>query len=716
MKRLGVVLLSGLLLFALSCLGANEITSEPVEFTTTTDTPTVIGAVLNPAYFANAAYVLQGVEDRDKVFALPLRGVPELAFLPTSAGLDPASVTWSLQVSHPEGIGAEIADNTLYIWGNGASWSGYGTVTLSGATADAQTGSVTIPVTVFRSDKTLVNSQGKKDYFVPWSPQLDINRILSVEEHMRKYNKDDGLLDRMIRFSRWRLMEYRKDVDVMTLWFNELIPYAGGWDEQAQFALVDVFLGEFLRNGVNGVRMGNAYYFPGLTGTEIAPRYDVAWFGVTKRPEEIAYVVNEAHRLGMSVLLGNTYYPHVAERGYELFDANPTPLNAFYANVEKQNHTSLLEWTALGMDMVEIGSGLESPHAYPDTSQEATFINDALAGMADGARQAYPGPIAHYGNPFGTLFPGKIMLDAPLWEHFDVIGAGLGALRLTPYASPTLEQLVQGWKRTIRDVFSPFQQRYDKPFLALDNGCFAVAGCANWGSYCHLIPEARFSSSATSLREMQLYYLSQDAAFKEMEGYFGPGWHYYSLTPYDVGSVRDRSINPRMKVEDVIQLLFLGGTTPRKITIDGSLSDWQDVPITASDPAGDSHGANDLVALRFAEDDEYYFFRVDYTAPPAGFLSIDLDAGGDARRDAFLLLNNVYTADGTWWGDSFVHRSDGRKIGFVDSIDSGASIELRVAKRFLQGILSASSLRVHLVHCDKQWKVEDETGWFRVSG
>ena len=149
-----------LLLAALLCLGATPTTSKSMGFATTTDTPTVTGDILNPAYFAHAAYVTQGVSDRAKVFSLPLRGVPELDFLPTASGIEPASVIWSVEISHPEGIGAEIAGGTLFIWGNNAAWAGYGAVTLTAASGNAS-GSVTIPATVFRSDKTLVNSEGK---------------------------------------------------------------------------------------------------------------------------------------------------------------------------------------------------------------------------------------------------------------------------------------------------------------------------------------------------------------------------------------------------------------------------------------------------------------------------------------------------------------------------------------------------------------------------
>jgi len=305
------------------------------------------------------------------------------------------------------------------------------------------------------------------------------------------------------------------------------------------------------------------------------------------------------------------------------------------------------------------------------------------------------------------------MLNAPLWESFDVIGAGLGAMNLTPCRSPTLQQMIQGWQQTIQNTYAPFQQRYNKPFIAVENGCFAVEGCANWGSYCPLMPDAKFDESKTDLQLMRNYYLSQDVAFQPMEGYFGPGWHYYSFTPYACGGVRDSSVNPRLKVEDIIQFLFLGEERPRIITIDGRLGDWLESYRVLNDPVADSRGKQDLTSLSFAQDEEYMYFRVDYVLPPTGFLSVELDTNGDMGRDAFLLLNNVYSLDGTWWGNSFLYE-DRDKIGFVDSIDASNSIEMRVAKRFLIKLLTEYPVRARLVHCDRNWRTEDETTWIAL--
>ena len=163
--------------------------------------PTLAVLSFNPDYFAHPACVMQGVTDRELIYAMPLEGVPELGTCPLAGDVSTSDVTWSATSSDPSLIGTAIESSVLYIWGADSASTGTGSVILT-AGSGSGTAAIEIPVVVFQQDKTLVNSEGIKDYLVPWSPQLDINRILSVEEHMEEYGKDDGFLDRSYRWSR----------------------------------------------------------------------------------------------------------------------------------------------------------------------------------------------------------------------------------------------------------------------------------------------------------------------------------------------------------------------------------------------------------------------------------------------------------------------------------------------------------------------------------
>ncbi len=674
-----------LLLAALLCLGATPTTSKSMGFATTTDTPTVTGDILNPAYFAHAAYVTQGVSDRAKVFSLPLRGVPELDFLPTASGIEPASVIWSVEISHPEGIGAEIAGGTLFIWGNNAAWAGYGAVTLTAASGNAS-GSVTIPATVFRSDKTLVNSEGKKDYFVPWSPQLDINRILSVEEHMRKYNKDQGNLDRSAQWSRWKRMAPLRDVEIIK-WANAEAT-AGRWTRLSQFALVDVLLGELQRLGVQTIRVPDALYLPTVSGSEIRPVYDHWNSGPSRTAEETTYVVDEAHRLGMAVMLSNWIGVDAGATGVamESWQASPTDPNAFWDNYERVTLAAIKQWTSLGADIVSIGNAVE--YIGPNTASSRSLTNDRLMELAAASRALYPGPLGYIGGgPWpGNFPPWSSLLGAPFWASVDIVSVGISLNQLDPL-SPSLAtdaRILTRWHDWIDEYFGPFQQRLNKPFVANENGCGPVEGALVWGAY-YRIPE----NPVIDLSQMARYYILQNEAFRDMNGYYGPGWFAFAFDPGLPGGVRDPDWNARLKVEDVIREVFDGPPDTETIHIDGSVDDWPAAALLARDPRGDvgGSGRDDLLALHGAESDFYYYIRLDYAQPPTGYLAIGLDTDADGSPEVAIVCNNRWTPNHRWTASletPAYNPSDW--IGVGDIVDAGPSLEMRIAKRYLPSV------------------------------
>jgi hypothetical protein len=693
---------------------AASVASDSMGFPTSSDAPVVTGDLLNPAYFAHAAYVMQAVSDRDKVFAMPLLGVAELAFSPTMTDIDPSTVTWSFEVSHPAGIGAAIEDYTLYIWGSNLSWSGYGEVMLTGITADGHSGSVTIPITVFRTDKTLTDSDRKKDYFIPWSPQIDINRILSVEEHMRKYSKDEGELDRTIQWSRWTKMVPRHDVDLADIWLNELRS-DGDWPQSTQFALVDVFLSDLRHLGIDAIRTLNAYCIADAESTDIYPNYNWNYFTLTKRPEEESYVINEAHRLGMTVATGNMVNIESETHWEELYAASPAPMETFFGNLEALNSRSLDRWTQLGVDMVDLCPAVSSMNKYDNTYQQAVQSSDGIVDLVRNARESYPGPLMHAAHYMADFFPGESILRAQFWEEFDVIGMSGWSIRLTDNPSPTTQELVNGWRALITNYFQPFQQRFDKPFLMWENGCLAAAGCARYGLICDRMPG--YDALQPSLEDMARYYCAQDEAFQTMHGYYGPGWYRFPLHPYHRGGVRDTiTATPRLKIEDTIQEICRGYAVPRIIQIDSDPSDWIGSYVVGTDPLGDARGVNDITSVSFTQDDDYLYFGVRYAAPPStpGLMILRLDGGGASVVEVF--LNNIWTQIHDWKSDIYQGQmGTGPVIGFADAIDAGSMIEVRIARRFLSGYLNGPSLTAQIVNFTQDWRPQDEAGWFDLA-
>ena len=94
----------------------------------------VTGQLLNAAYFAHPAYVMQGVSDRDRVFAMPLAGISELGFYPLRSGVSPDAVAWCVEVNDQGLIEATIDAGVLYIWAATDRSAGAGTAHPDGCT------------------------------------------------------------------------------------------------------------------------------------------------------------------------------------------------------------------------------------------------------------------------------------------------------------------------------------------------------------------------------------------------------------------------------------------------------------------------------------------------------------------------------------------------------------------------------------------------------
>jgi hypothetical protein len=669
----------------------------------------VKGPEINKYYFQHPAYVMQGVDNLDSIYALPLEGIPELGTGYAAIDPDSEELTWQVETSN-SGIGAGFQEDTLYIWGADASWAGYGHVTLKVTDETSASDSITIPVTVFKQDKTLINSEGVKEYFIPWGVELDINRILSVEEHMTRYDKEDlGLLDRTLKFSPWKKMEQLKDVDTHVFWVE--IGYGDGKTPQdTQFALVDVYLAELVRLGFNAFRTNNSYFISNKNATSIHKLFLNTQGSPSKTPEEEAYIINEGHRLGLSVLAGNIVTLADALPGgqyKELYWAYPQPISEFIKNYILLNSSTLKKFTQLGVDIVDVANGVSQIHQYGCSLSEATQLNAGIIQLAENSRRDYAGPIYHSAEANQMFFPGVSVLKAPFWDYFDIVGQTAWGLILTEHDFPTVPQLIEAWDKLIEERFQPFQTQQNKPFILNDNGTNSVTGCARYGSMCSFMPI--FNRNNYDVQEMANYYLTQSIAFENMEGYFGPGWSYFTLKQGERGGVRDPGFTFRLKIEDLLQSINLGKSSPRIIQIDAEFDDWLEDYIVFSDPAGDAKRQEDILSLAFTQDEDYLYFKVEYSTPPLdfGYLFLVFDTNGDNREDFKLLLNNRWTELNDWTGKIIKY---GAKIGFTDAIDNQNQLELRIAKRYIESYLGDSLTILNLQHASLNWEVSDETG------
>jgi len=665
---------------------------------------------INDYYFKQPAYVMQGVGDTNAIYALPLKGIPELGTGYVAEDASGGELTWSVTTSDP-GIGAGFQDETLYIWGADAKWSGYGEAVLTVIDSDGMSDSIVVPVTVFRDDKTLINPEGKKDYFVPWAPELDINRILSVEEHMRKYEKEDaGLLDRTICFSAWRLMERLNDATKSARWDNEARS-GGWWNQEAQFRLVTMFLEEIQRIGFNAIRITNSFFVRGYRGSTLYPAFDMGITTMTE--EEEAYLINEAHRLGLKVLASEWIGVDMRSVNgvyVEIWQVCPKDLDAFWKSYGKLMRGALSVWTKLGVDIAAIGEGVEVVCAQSSTEN---FIRskEELHDLARTATKYYPGPLTYfaaeiYGPPYDW--------DRwSIWQDLDILCA---TPRVTPHTpltespDPTYEELVAGWERVIEEVFEPFQKRWNKPFLAREVGCFSVSGASRLGAYYQLEHRDLVVPGRLDLEEQVRFYRSFFEATSDYDALFGFGAYRYEFNHYNIGGVNDLSWVPRLKpVEAVFEVEFRGSVTPHRITLDGRNTEWDEEDLLVVDDPSDSETGRDEIRKLFArEDDGYLYFLIEYADKPNGNMSIELDWTGDMVADCF--ITTTWLRSPACWNSFVGLAGEAQPICVADAASGEDGMEIRVNKKILKLPDGPYSVRIS----DSSWnwsKLDDETDW-----
>ena len=671
----------------------------------------VVGDLLNPDYFTHPAYVIQGISNQEDIFAAPLDGVPEIDLHPTRVQTSCALVKWSVSVEDPSLVDASIEDGTLYVWASTKTSTGVTSVTLCASLEDEDPSYVVIPVIVFGSDRTLSWFSGEKDYFVPWSPQLDINRILSVEEHVTQYGKDEGFLDRSIQWSRWKPMPYLRDATISTLWPMDLYKPGAFWPIEAQIALVDVQLAELRDVGFDTIRSKNLYYSFGLTGTEFQPVYDNFNAGVSKRPEVNRYIVNEAHRLGLNVMMSTVVGIDMRSTDdvyYEPWQSSPEPIEEYWENYYQLMMQSMEEWQELGVDIASIAESLEL--VPPRTAANMAKTSDAFVRIAEDSRELYEGPLTCYTSC--QWLPGQYVSEAPFWSAVDILCPAINDDYKTHVDSfdASVEELAAAWERLINGYFQPFQQEYNKPLMAWHAGCFPLDGSATWGVQFNAHYSERLSQEYLDLEEQRRWYEAAITSFDEMEGFRGFGAFWYHLYYPMLGGVHDVDLSPRLKPAEWFLAEHYGGTaTLRPIRIDGDASDWSEKGILIEDTTGDDlPGGDDLLWVRVTQDDMYLYLALQYSATPQGGLSVWLDLQDDGQWDSFVGVGPAFSwyDQAGWIGH--VHRSSNpdQSAGAADVTVSEGFVELRLNRRYIDEHAGPIGIRITDAHAT--WTADDD--------
>ncbi len=584
--------------------------------------PEVHGELLNPAFFAHPAHVMQGVSERDRIFALPLGGVPELGFYPVLGDLPFALLTWTFDVSHPEGIGAAIEEGALYIWGSNPEWQGHGEVELHVSATDGRTSSVAIPVVVFCSDRTLVNPQGRKDYFVPWSWRLDLHRILSVEEHMFQYGKgDDSLLDRTVRFSCWREMPLLKGA-TLPVWSGPPGETPAPWF----LARIDETYRELRRIGCDAVNIWRCYQMLEDDAACPTPLFDYWAPGRTMSHEEIVYAVNEAHLQGLRVLLT----PHVAEAQSRHFA--PPSIDGWFAcyseivadNAEIADRTGAEYFTLANIIMPDLFIG------WPLQRRASLWIEkmaDLLIGIV---RPKYAGPVVHMPG-FMYLSNGHLDL-VPFLRQVDIVGVNSQFVHLAKSRSPSYDEIHKVLRDYAQRYYVPLHDALQKPMFVNEGFIESYDGVLALTDASGRMPEGVVYDGD----EQAIWYRAWFAIEREytfLRGFGWVGWAYDAAS----GGVGDVGWTARLKPAEREIAMAYGAPDPfRTVWVDGDASDWEDATLTTSGTAkGGMPGTARIERLSIKVDEAYVYVAIWVSSglPPDHGFVILIDKNGDRAAD-----------------------------------------------------------------------------------
>ncbi|MFC1712417.1 dockerin type I domain-containing protein [Candidatus Poribacteria bacterium] len=646
------------------------------------------------AQFPDEIIARQGDTDLDKIFALPIRGY--------DADDDP--LTWS--VLSPQGIEGDVINDTLNIWSE-RDFFGYGEIEVKLEDSHGDFDSVAISVTVIKSNNTLPGPGEGTEYYVPWHPDLDRNRILSVEKFIMEEGYFEDALDRSIHHSRWRKMEFIRDVEFTSTWMNEATNQ--GWTEEAMKMRIDYMLDELRYVHVDTIRVRLPYFMESVDSTTIIQLFDYSEVneGTTRLsiPDwGLRYIVDQAHNKGMKVMM----LPSVINgQDFSRSEIHPTDWQLWFDNYGDEVYRLADLAKDTGVDFFTVGQALINFSGTISNLEWSQNMSNVLH-----RSRVYKGPIAYLDSLFtlrGNQQPNDWRQYPFLWE-VDIIGTTLMYSDLVTGSNLSESIIIRRYPNVIDRYISPLSE-LSKPIIAYENGVPSMEGVLN--NFLDFIA-ARYKSPIVDMHEQELWY---DALFQALEDepwFFGFGW--FGISWRSLGGVQDTGLTFRGKLAEDIVRYYYGNSDSSKriIRIDGDFADWQPDYHLVSDPLNDiAIEGPDLIGLDGVRDDMYLYLRVGFGSGLQDDNSVifNFDLNGDDVVDqpcssfyskkwkAFLNADMTYT----------------ERSGILDIMldDSGRNLELRIPLRLFD-YSQYIGVRVDVNNRTKKARVDKTDSFFSV--
>lgn len=291
------------------------------------------------------------------------------------------------------------------------------------------------------------------------------------------------------------------------------------WDRAAYGKnFSDASLARLPALGCEWVAIMTSWYQKDYNSTEIAPA------AKTPSDESLIHAIDEAHRLGLKILLkphldllktgywrGEIDFPD--ESGWEEWFKSYRDFIVHYAKIAQEK----------GVEMFCVGVELTGPSVWKPELWDKYVIQEV--------RKVYTGPITYAANW------NEEYLNITFWDKLDY--AGLDAyFPLSDKERPTLEDLREGWNKYMPDI-EAWQKKINKPVLLTEVGYKSSTGAAK-------TPWEHQLGREVDLHLQSDCYTAMFEAFWDKPWFYGMYW-WYCGTNERMGGSEDRGFNVQNK-------------------------------------------------------------------------------------------------------------------------------------------------------------------------
>jgi aryl-phospho-beta-D-glucosidase BglC (GH1 family) len=616
---------------------AQPVTAPEVE-TSAVETPAEpVAPEINDFYFtSHPAYLMQGVTDRDKIFEMPLDGIPELGVGWMGSDINGDSITWQVISDNPA-VRPFIIGYRLYIACVDPTFTGCTSVRVTLTDSAGLSDEVSIPVVVFNSSGILIGSDGRQQYFVSHDPQTDINRISSVQDFCQEYRADQSKLDRSVNFSRYSLMTRLRDISFSEDWFSEAS--TNNWTWEAQRHHIDSFL-DYLIDFMNidTIRIRWPIYMSNRHSNNIVQVFSPNQIEgqretLSIKDNEFLYIVNSAHNKGIRVWAE----PFIVDTTFSRGEISPGDWGAWFNSYGTNvYHLAELCFNS-GVDFLAVGVGLINESGTISDSE----WNNRFEEIIKNTRDIFPGPIAYLDQ-----IPTSNWSNIPnwgrihLWNQVDIIGCGAANSNIANSNAPSYSEVYEYFQTYVNNVVRSLRTFADSPFVFMECGISSAKSVlSNFLGFVN-----SDVSSIVDLEEQYLFYESIIDLLDSEDWFFGFGWFGLNWAPYNWGGPSDTTSTPIGKpAEDLVSLAYGGNPSSKPFILDGKLEEYSSVPFI-NDPLGDStQNRADITQLHLAISNNRLYIGVKCHGGLnfSDILFAELDCNSDRQPDYII---------GVFWG------------------------------------------------------------------